>query len=281
MKKLSSILIVCVAIVLASCNSANHASKSTVNSQVVDLSSIDPGRYDTTWWNRAPYRLVQTNLREIDATMDVDAYVQSMVDASANIVLINVGGIVANYPTKLPYQYRNPFMKGDLVGDLINGLHSKGIKVIGRFDFSKINETLAVKKPEWLYVSTEGKNVNYNGQVHTCPNGGFQQEYGMEILKEAITTYPLDGIFFNMIGYTTSDYSGTYYGICQCENCKRKFHDSTGHTLPVKADMNDPVFREYNAFKKTTADKLFKQIGNHIKSLNPKIMINRSEERRV
>jgi hypothetical protein len=146
--------------------------------------------------------------------------------------------------------------------------------VIGRFDFSKINETLAVKKPEWLYVSTEGKNVNYNGQVHTCPNGGYQQEYGMEILKEAITTYPLDGIFFNMIGYTTSDYSGNYYGICQCENCKKRFHDSTGHTLPVKADMDDPVFREYNAFKKTTADKLFKQIGNHIKTLNPKLMIN-------
>ncbi|HEX8676531.1 MAG TPA: family 10 glycosylhydrolase, partial [Segetibacter sp.] len=274
MKKCSSTLIVCVAIILASCNSANHSSKSTVNSRVVDLLSIDPGRYDKTWWNRAPYRLVQTNLREIDATMDVDAYVQSMVDASANIVLINVGGIVANYPTKLPYQYRNPFMKGDLVGDLIKGLHTKGIKVIGRFDFSKINETLAVKKPEWLYVSTEGKNVNYNGQVHTCPNGGYQQEYGMEILKEAITTYPLDGIFFNMIGYTTSDYSGNYYGICQCENCKKRFHDSTGHTLPVKADMDDPVFREYNAFKKTTADKLFKQIGNHIKTLNPKLMIN-------
>lgn len=251
----------------------------TVNAQVskpgnAGLSSIDPGRYDNSWWNRAPYRLVQTNLREIDATMDVDAYVQSMVDANANIVLINVGGIVANYPTKLPYHFKNTFMKGDLVGDLIKGLHSKGIRVIGRFDFSKINETLAAQKPEWLYVSTAGKNVNYNGQVHTCPNGGYQQEYGKEILKEAISTYPLDGIFFNMIGYTTTDYSGNYYGICQCENCKKKFRDSTGHTLPVKADMNDPVFREYNAFKRTTADKLFREIGDHIKTLNPKLMIN-------
>jgi hypothetical protein len=123
-------------------------------------------------------------------------------------------------------------------------------------------------------VSTTGKNVNYNGQVHTCPNGGYQQEYGLEILKEAITTYPLDGIFFNMIGYTTTDYSGNYYGICQCENCKKRFHDSTGHTLPVKADMNDPVFREYNAFKKTTADQLFRKIGGYIKSLNPRLMIN-------
>lgn len=239
----------------------------------VNLSAIDPGRYDASWWNRAPFRLVQTNLREVDATMDVDAYVQSMVDASANTVLINVGGIVANYPTKLPYHYRNTFMKGDLVGDLISGLHAKGIKVIGRFDFSKINEKLAAQKPEWLYVGTDGKNVNYNGQVHTCINGGYQQQYGFDILKEAITNYPLDGIFFNMAGYTTTDYSFVDHGFCQCENCKKRFKDSTGHILPVKADINDPVFREYNAFKKVTSEQLFNQILQHIKTLNPKLMV--------
>lgn len=236
--------------------------------------ALDPGRYDDSWWNRAPYRLIQTNLREIDASMNTEAYVQSIVDASANVVLINVGGIVANYPTNLPFQYRNPFMKSDLVGELVRKLHKKGIKVIGRFDFSKINETLAAKKPEWLYVGTDGKHVNYNGQVHTCINGGYQQEYSKQILKEALTTYPLDGVFFNMIGYTTSDYSGVYHGFCQCGNCKKRFYDSTGHTLPVKADMSDPAFREYNAFKKSTADKLFKEIGQHIKMLNPRLMIN-------
>ena len=272
MKKNSFLFFVLIVMLVSACNSAKQAVAPAL--RVVDLSSLDPGRYDDSWWNRQPYRLVQTNLREIDATMDVDAYVQSMVDASATIVLLNVGGIVANYPTKLPYEYKNPFMKGDLVGDLVKSLHAKGIKVIGRFDFSKINETLAAKKPEWLYVSTAGKNVNYNGQVHTCPNGGYQQDYGMEILKEAITSYPLDGIFFNMIGYTTSDYSGTYYGICQCDNCKKRFKATTGHTLPIKVDMNDPVYREYTAFTKTTADELFKKIGTHIKTLNPKLMIN-------
>ena len=240
----------------------------------INLSSIDPGRYDTTWWNRAPYRLVQTNLREIDATMDVGAYVQSMVDAHASIVLINVGGIVANYPTRLPYHFKNTYMKGDLVGDLVKGLHAKGIRVIGRFDFSKINETLAAQKPEWLYVSAAGEQVNYNGQVHTCINGDYQQQYSKEILREALGTYPLDGVFFNMIGYTTSDYSGTNYGICQCGNCKKRFRDATGQALPVKADMNDPVFRQYNDFKKTTADQLFREIRQHIKTVNPRLMIN-------
>ncbi len=269
MKKIISFLIILAGIILVSCQSGNMP-----KTGAVDLSAIDPGQYDTTWWNREPYRLVQTNLREIDATMDVNAYVKSMVDANVNIVLINVGGIVANYPTKLPFQFRNTFMKGDLVGDLINGLHAEGIRVIGRFDFSKLNESLAAKKPEWLYVSTAGQHVNYNGQVHTCINGGYQQEYSLEILKEAISTYPLDGVFFNMIGYTTSDYSGNNYGICQCENCKKSFYKFSGHSLPTKSDMNDPVFREYNNFKKVTSEELFNKIGNHIRTLNPKLMIN-------
>ena len=270
MKRALFFLIIITNIVLVACQN----SENTPKTEAADLSKIDPGKYDDTWWNREPYRLVQTNLPEIEALMDVDAYVKSMVDANVNIVLINVGGIVANYPTELPYHFRNTFMKGDLVGDLINGLHEKGIRVIGRFDFSKINETLAAKKPEWLYVSVAGHHVNYNGQVHTCVNGGYQQEYSFEILSEAISKYPLDGIFFNMIGYTTSDYSGNNYGICQCENCKKRFHDFSGHTLPVKLDMNDPVSRDYNNFRQVTSKELFDKIGNHIKTLNPKLMIN-------
>lgn len=238
------------------------------------LASIDPGKYDDSWWNRAPYRLIQTNLREIDATMDTDAYVQSMVDGSATVVLLNIGGIVANYPTKLPYQFKNPYMKGDLVGELVTKLHAKGIKVIGRFDFSKLNETLAAKQPGWLYVGSNGQNVNYNGQVHTCPNGGYQQNISKEILTEAIEAYPLDGIFFNMIGYQTSDYSGNYYGICQCGNCKAKFKEKTGHNLPVKFEQGDPLAIEYSEFTKGTSEKLFNEIKDHIKALKPAMMIN-------
>src|SRR4051812_23658993 len=98
MKRLLCFFTVCLAAILVACNSAKHsgsgAEATDLAKTTTDLSTIDPGRYDSSWWNRMPYRLVQTNLREIDATMDVEAYVQSMVDASANIVLINVGGIV-------------------------------------------------------------------------------------------------------------------------------------------------------------------------------------------
>ena len=60
---------------------------------LAQLPSIDPGRYDTTWWNRTPVRMIQTHLREIDAMMDVDAFIKSIETALANVVLLNAGGI--------------------------------------------------------------------------------------------------------------------------------------------------------------------------------------------
>lgn len=117
---------------------------------------------DLGWW-MTPHRMVQTNLREIDATMDTDQYVREVKEFGANIVLFNVGGIVANYPTELKYHWRNTHMDGDLVGTVLPKLHAAGIKMCGRFDFSKINEAYAAQNPGWLCVSEKGENVNYNG----------------------------------------------------------------------------------------------------------------------
>ena len=80
------------------------------------------------WW-LTPCRMIQTNLREIDVDMDVAAYVASLKAAGANVVLFNVGGIVANYPTDLSYHYRNPQMKGDFIGEVVNRLHAEGIRM--------------------------------------------------------------------------------------------------------------------------------------------------------
>jgi len=234
---------------------------------------VQPGE---EWWLDEPFRLVQTNLREIDAIdFDLDVYVNSIKDIGANSVLINVGGIVANYYTDLEFHYQNPNLKIDMIREVIGRLHQEGIRVIGRFDFSKLNEELAAQKPEWLYKSVKGETVNYNGQIHTCINGGYQQEYSLAILKEALTKFPLDGVFFNMIGYVTRDYGNTYHGICQSEACRERFHKwSGGLDLPVKEDDNDPVFRKYRQFKSETSDELFFRIHDLIKSFGNHIAIS-------
>jgi len=224
-----------------------------------------------TWW-LTPHRLLQTNLREIDATMDRDKYVREVGQFGANIVLFNVGGIVANYPTELKYHWRNTFMEGDLVGEVLGKLHEADIKMIGRFDFSKINEKFAAEHPEWLYVSEKGEHVNYNGQVHTCVMGGYQQHYLLEILREALTRYPLDGVFFNMIGFPQTDYSRNFHGICQCENCKKSFKEFCGLDIP-KHDGDAWALRKHGEWKRIQVDRQFGRVRDLIKSIRPETVI--------
>ena len=240
---------------------------------ITGFTQIQP---EEEWWLKEPYRLIQTNLREIDAIdFDIDIYVNSLIEIGANTVLINVGGIVANYYTDLEFHYQNPYMEFDLIMEVIGRLHQEGIWVIGRFDFSKLNEKHANQNPEWLYINLEGEKVNYNGQVHTCVNGGYQQEYSKKILSEALTKFPLDGIFFNMIGYQTRDYSHHYHGICQSGACRERFREwSGGLDLPVKESMDDPVFRQYQKFKSETSNELFVEIHDLIKSFGDHIAIN-------
>lgn len=217
--------------------------------------------------------MIQTNLREIDAMMDLDHYVRDVKDFGADVVLFNVGGIVANYPTDLEFHWRNTYMKGDIVGTVLERLHAEGIRVIGRFDFSKINEKFAAQNPQWLYVSQSGQNVNYNGQVHTCVSGGYQQQYMFKILGEAVDRYPLDGVFFNMIGYQRRDYSGNYHGICQCENCKRLFREYCGLELPATAEENSPTYRKYLRFTSDMKDRQFSRVNAFLKSKRSSLAI--------
>lgn len=230
-------------------------------------------RAEPDWW-LTPRRMIQTNLREIDAGMDVAAYVASLKAAGANVVLFNVGGIVANYPTGLPYHYRNPLMKGDLTGEVVQRLHAEGIRVIARFDFSKVNERIAQEHPEWLTRDADGRSIPaYNGQVATCLNGWYQQEGMLQILGEALDRYPMDGVFFNMIGYPRSDYSGRAIGLCQCENCRRRFHEMFGLDLPKSAEEKTPAAEKYTEFTRRTISEQFGKVNAFVKGKNPNLAI--------
>lgn len=225
------------------------------------------------WWLENPMRMIQTNLREIDAQMDQDAYIKSLKEFNAEVVLFNMGGIVANYQTKLDCHHKNTFMTGDFAMDILSKVHNEGMRLIARFDFSKVNEAIGSKNQSWLYRSISGNHVNYNGQMHTCLNGYYQQECSLKILSEVIDNYPIDGVFFNLFGYNTDDYSGNYHGICQCENCSRRFKAMYGETLPTHEDENDPVYRKYVRFCRTTSMELQMRITAMVKSKNDDLAI--------
>lgn len=222
------------------------------------------------WWENHPWRLIQTNLREIDM-QDIDArqVVADLQDFQATVLMINAAGIIASYPTELPYHFQSPYLQGDSLADIIEACHEVGIRVIARTDFSKMRRPIYEAHPEWAYRTVDGAIVDYNGDIHACINGGYQQEYMLTILEEMFQKLDFDGIFFNMGGYQTRDYSGNYYGICHCANCRARFQEMFNLPLPTQEDLDDPLYRKYVVFKRRTTLEHLTRIYRFIQKLRP------------
>lgn len=58
------------------------------------------------WWKDRAWRIVQTNLREIDmADMNAEQYVRELQEFNANTVIINTGGIAGQLRIQYPIPY--------------------------------------------------------------------------------------------------------------------------------------------------------------------------------
>ncbi|NLE94938.1 MAG: hypothetical protein GX600_04530, partial [Dehalococcoidia bacterium] len=226
------------------------------------------------WWNHFPWRMIQTNLREIDMIdLDAQRFVADLREFRANVVLFNMAGIIASYPTSLPYHFQSPYLQGSGLDEIITACHAAGIRILARTDFSKIRRPIYEEHPDWAYRTLEGHIVDYNGDVHACINGDYQQVYSLEIIRELLTLYDVDGIFFNMGGYRATDYSGNYHGICHCDACSRRFAEHAGCRLPDKEDMTDPVYRKYVEFKNRTSAEHQKKVYDFIQTIRPDIAV--------
>lgn len=226
------------------------------------------------WWLQNNLRMIQNNLRDTDAAMDVDKLIKELKEFHCNTVMVGAGGITSFYPTKLAYQWPSPFLNGrDLLGEVLEKCHKENIRVIGRFDFSKTHESFYAEHPEWYYQSAKGQNVCYNDTVHTCINGWYQQTYSLQIISEVLSLYPLDGIFFNMFGFVTHDYSNNYYGICHCEACKKRFRAFSGMELPAKESKDDPAYAKYLEFKEYVVGDILKKVHELTRSFGPEIAV--------
>ncbi|MBW7456895.1 alpha-amylase family protein [Paenibacillus sepulcri] len=236
---------------------------------------------EASWWTANNLRLIQNNLRETDANLDVDRLIGDLKKLSANVLMMNAGGIVAFYPTKLDYHYRAMGQQKDLLKEAIDQAHANGMKFIARFDFSKAHESIFRKQPEWFYRTKEGREVNYFGIVHTCINGYYQREYSLKLIDEVISHYDVDGIFFNMFGYQTRDYSGRNYGICYCGSCRSRFNEAFGMELPETEEQGDPAYRAYREFQEQTTREMLDRIHAFVKGKNKEIAISTYHEHKV
>ena len=187
---------------------------------------------------------MQTNLRETDANLDAAHLVGQLAEMRANVLLMGMGGITAYYPSQIEFHSASPYLPAgrDMFGDVLQAAHAKGIRVVGRFDFSKTSQAAFAAHPEWFFRKANGDPVIYNGLYSTCINAAYYREQALKILSEALDKYPVDGLFFNMFGNQSRDYSGNDVGLCHCAVCRRKYAQMFHKEIP---DAPDDDYRKF------------------------------------
>lgn len=231
---------------------------------------------DAGWWKKNNLRVVQTNLPDFVAgDIEPAEFVKDLEEMSANTLIINVGGIMAFYPTKLPFHYRNQHAKDSMLGDIIRLCHERGIRVVIRVDFSRLHKQIFDQHPDWCYLSAEGKRMVNDDIYVVSINAPYVQERSFDIVREIMELYPIDGIFLNMPGYLVSNaYTGEYFGVDHNPHEKEKFGAfSGGLALPAKEDRSDPVYLRYLDYKQDVLDRWAENLHRVVKEKNPQIAI--------
>ena len=231
------------------------------------------------WWT-APFEMFQTNLREVDATMDVDQVADAVVAFGADTWLVNGGGIMSFYPSDLPFQTRNPFLDGrpggDLLGDAVDAAHRRGLRLLARMDFSKVSVAIADEHPEWCFIDSRGRRQVYNGLVSVCPSAGYYQDKVFEVIDEILDRYDIDGFFFNWFGFNEIDYSGRYRGVSQNESSRIAFAAYSGG-LELPTGPESPAYDLWRNWSAGVIGDLTDRINAHIRARRPNVGLIRSD----
>lgn len=221
---------------------AAAASFVLASSDLISLSSAsiedDRSPYEIPWYRRVT-RWGQTNITEKDPPeYDVPWWRNHWKTTKIQGVIINAGGIVAYYPSKVPLHRQAQYLSGrDLFGELCNAAHEDGLAVFARMDSNRAHEEFYKSHPDWFAVNSEGRPYKAGEMYITCVNSSYYNEHIPSILTEIYNLYHPEG-------FTDNSWSGLGRdSICYCENCRKNFYEKTGKELPAVKDWNDTSYR--------------------------------------
>jgi hypothetical protein len=170
-------------------------------------------------WHQNIRRVGQMNFNELDPTsLDVDAWVRAWEDLRIDTVLLSVTGIIAFYPTDVPFHRRSRWLGDrDVFGECCTAAKKRGIRVVARlspdFGWSEALEA----HPEWFRRDAAGDPVPHApvpGLFNTCEFTAHHSEHVPAIMREINARYDVDGIFTNAWPYLGN------LAVCHCEKCR-------------------------------------------------------------
>ena len=195
-------------------------------------------------WYVTMRRCGQINFNERDPiAMDVNAWAEYWASLKVDAVLINGGGIVAFYPTQVPYHHRSQFLGSrDLFGEMAAALEKRNLRVVARMDCNYAYEDALKAHPEWFERSRDGSPRKHNESTwlfKTCMFSPYFTEQMQAIYREINLRYHVAAFFTN--GWPSTG----ALSVCYCENCKNVYREKVGSVPPEETDAANPVYRKY------------------------------------
>lgn len=192
-------------------------------------------------WYRRVTRWGQVNITEKDPPhYDIDWWRQYWKRTQTQGVIINAGGIVAYYPTKVPLHRQAHYLNGrDLFGDLCRAAHADGLAVFARMDSNRAHEEFYKAHPDWFAVNAQGQPYKAGNLFITCVNSPYYKEHIPAVLREIAQLYKPEG-------FTDNSWSGLgRESICYCGNCQMSFQARTGKEIPRQKNWEDQTYRDW------------------------------------
>src|SRR5215471_15174919 len=145
-------------------------------------------------WHQRVKRIGQLNFNERDPVeLDVNAWADYWADLKVDAVLLSVTGIIAFYPTDVPYHRRSPFLnKRDLFGECVAAARKRNIRIIARYSPDLQWQDAAGAHPEWFRRSRDGALVEtpeVPGLCYTCFFSIYFTEHIPAIMREVNARY--------------------------------------------------------------------------------------------
>jgi hypothetical protein len=218
-------------------------------------------------WHQTIHRIGQLNFNERDPQdLDVEEWADYWASLEVDAVLVSVTGILAFYPTEVPFHRRSQFLGNtDLFGTCTAAAKKRDMRVIARMS-PDLNWEDAVKAhPEWFMRDSGGAFLPHGEDprlFRTCTFSTYFTEHMPAIMREVQARYDVDGLFTN--AWPPLD----QLPVCYCDECRKLAKPRSVEYWQQFTDRVASLWKLYDGIaKEKKPDSLFfANMGNGIRA---------------
>ena len=153
-------------------------------------------------WHQQIHRVGQTNMTEHDpAVMNIEEWADFWHAMKVDVVFVSVTGILAFYPSKVPFHKHGKFLNGrDFFGQCAAAAKKRGMRVVARMSPDLNWPDALAAHPEWAMRRKDGSpqlSPEDPRLFKTCMFSSYMDEYVPAIMREINSLYDVDCFYTN------------------------------------------------------------------------------------